>query len=482
MINKLINRIIAISMAISVFSMIEPVKYSITTKDAHASDYVSVYLKNLSLNKSDIDFSEDIFFYNVKVDQDVDSIRITAKPKSDDASVSINGNFIDENDSYRETVNLERGNNTVKVKVTNDTEYKIYTLNIVRGEAEQDKVYLDNISLNNVNINFLKEVDNYNINVKEAVSKITLTAIPEQDTYEVTVDGIKVNKGNNYKQDIDLNKGKNPIVIRVKNKKNEQRIYTLNITRENGLDINDRQDDIYLEYLKLDNKTINIYKNKNIYDLNFDKNTSLIEIKAEPESIDYKVKINNKIVEEIDNYKDSVKLVPGKNQIKIELQDEKNSKQRTYTLNINVGTIPDTSGSNAETSFNNSIKDNRYNQWIQINNKWQYNDSVGQPLKNTWFYDKNIVNKYYLQADGTMAIGWLNNNGYWYYLGQNGAMQTGWQLINGQWYYLNSEGIMKTGWFLDLNKKYYYLQENGVMAKSTTIDGYKLGKDGAWIK
>jgi len=41
---------------------------------------------------------------------------------------------------------------------------------------------------------------------------------------------------------------------------------------------------------------------------------------------------------------------------------------------------------------------------------------------------------------------------------------------------------MKTGWILDLNAKYYYLQENGVMAKNRTIDKFKVGSDGAWIK
>jgi len=81
-----------------------------------------------------------------------------------------------------------------------------------------------------------------------------------------------------------------------------------------------------------------------------------------------------------------------------------------------------------------------------------------------------------------MATSWLNNNGHWYYLDERGVRQTGWQTLNGQWYYLDSEGIMKTGWILDLNAKYYYLQENGVMAKNRTIDKFKVGSDGAWIK
>ena len=41
---------------------------------------------------------------------------------------------------------------------------------------------------------------------------------------------------------------------------------------------------------------------------------------------------------------------------------------------------------------------------------------------------------------------------------------------------------MKTGWFKDTNGKWYYLQSSGAMAKSTTIDGYKLDDNGVWIQ
>ena len=73
-------------------------------------------------------------------------------------------------------------------------------------------------------------------------------------------------------------------------------------------------------------------------------------------------------------------------------------------------------------------------------------------------------------------------NGSWYYLDQSGAKQTGWQHLGSSWYYLDSEGKMQTGWFKDSNGKWYYLYDSGAMASNTTIDGYKLGADGAWIK
>ena len=87
------------------------------------------------------------------------------------------------------------------------------------------------------------------------------------------------------------------------------------------------------------------------------------------------------------------------------------------------------------------------------NGNWQYKDAAGNTVKNSW------IQNYYVQADGNMATGWLNYNGSWYYLGTDGAMKTGWQLVNGKYYYLNSDGSMAYG---------------------TTINGYKLGADGAW--
>ena len=66
-------------------------------------------------------------------------------------------------------------------------------------------------------------------------------------------------------------------------------------------------------------------------------------------------------------------------------------------------------------------------------------------------------------------------------LKEDGIMATGWYNDNGTWYYLSESGAMKTGWFKDTDGRWYYLQESGAMACNTTIDGYELGANGAWI-
>ena len=64
-----------------------------------------------------------------------------------------------------------------------------------------------------------------------------------------------------------------------------------------------------------------------------------------------------------------------------------------------------------------------------------------------------------------MVSGWLIKDGVWYYLaisGENeGSMIKGWQTINSKWYYFN---------------------ESGAMLLNTSVSGYRLGADGAYIE
>ena len=60
-------------------------------------------------------------------------------------------------------------------------------------------------------------------------------------------------------------------------------------------------------------------------------------------------------------------------------------------------------------------------------------------------------------------------------------MQTGWINVNGTWYYTNASGAMQTGWIND-NGTWYYCNASGAMLANTTVDGYVLGANGAWVR
>ena len=116
------------------------------------------------------------------------------------------------------------------------------------------------------------------------------------------------------------------------------------------------------------------------------------------------------------------------------------------------------------------------------NGKWYHLSSSGE-MNTGWYKDSN--NKWYkLDNSGAMVTGWhKDNNGKWYHLNNSGEMNTGWYKdSNNKWYNLDSSGAMVTGWLKDNNGKWYYLNSDGSMAANTTIDGYKLGSDGAWIR
>ncbi len=249
-------------------------------------------------------------------------------------------------------------------------------------------------------------------------------------------------------------------------------------------DDSDNYDDIYLERLSVDSQSISLSKSKVEYTYNVDSDVDEVTIKATPKEDDYDVTIDGDSVDEDDKFKSDVDLKKGENKIKIKIED--GNDERVYTLNITRGSSSSTSDSTSTSTTTTAtskpdtataVSTEKVSQWVKVNEKWQYNDATGNPVKNSW------VQNYYLQADANMATGWITYGGKWYYLGDDGARKTGWQLVNDKWYYMDSNGVMQTGWMRDLNNgKYYYLNSDGSMAYNTTIDRYKLGADGAWVR
>lgn len=463
--NKKLKHAVAVSLAVMGLSSGFYTGINFKGIEAYAKERDSVYLKTLSLNKSSFKFTPDVYYYTAEIDKDVNEIRVKAVPKSEDATVTIDGTQVDKDDDYKREVDVHYGNNIIKVEVGNsDGDKKTYTINVIQGEGETDDIYLNSLKVDGKDIGFEKDKAEYKMTVKNSVDEVTISAVPEDNNYEVTIDEGRATYDENYEQKIDLNVGENPIPIRVE-KKRLKRDYMLYITRESAFEGQEAEDDIYLQRLKISDGELNFNPYKNTYEINVKDNVEWTEIEANPEKSSYKVKIKDKIVEDEEKYKDSVKLKQGTNVINISVQDEENNKEKIYTLIVNRGKATQVFDDNTDkvenTVINNTIKEApKCNQWVNLNGKWQYNDATGNPLKNTWFYDNNYGKEYYLKDDGTMATGWLNLNGSWYYLNSNGAKETGWQYINGKW---------------------YFLYDTGVMASNTVIGGYKIDSNGVWI-
>lgn len=149
---------------------------------------------------------------------------------------------------------------------------------------------------------------------------------------------------------------------------------------------------------------------------------------------------------------------------------EEASKTKVYTLKVDKNL-------NVTVSENKEqvVKKDGWNK--NEDSTWSYYQN-GQSIKMQWLHDGPW---YYLDNEGIMATGWNKIGGYWYFFNESGAMQTGWLKDNGSWYYLRGSGVMATGWIEDAGD-WYYLNQSGVMLANTTVDGYKLGQSGAWIK
>ncbi|SCW68294.1 Glucan-binding domain-containing protein (YG repeat) [Ruminococcaceae bacterium YRB3002] len=195
------------------------------------------------------------------------------------------------------------------------------------------------------------------------------------------------------------------------------------------------------------------------------------------------------------------------------------SGSKTYYIGSNGKMVTGWNTINGLKYFFNSDGEMEKSCWKKVGTKWYYLNSYGSAVKSnfykvgsdTYYFDKDSVMVtgwqqiggvwYYFASSGAMKTGWQKISKVWYYLGtdgkmatgltkigkntcffkSSGAMATGWQQIDGNWYYFNSSGYMQTGW-TKVSGKWYYMNSSGVMLKNTTVDGYKLGPDGAWKK
>lgn len=213
------------------------------------------------------------------------------------------------------------------------------------------------------------------------------------------------------------------------------------------------------------------------------------------ESDTSKITINNddvddeyvRIIYDSDVYElgDSIKLKDGTNTIKVRVYDEEYDEDETYsssdytqfTLKVKYD------GDSEEDSDDASSDDEDLSDTSVNSTDTSLNESsITQTITTAPTADTIQSTDYVTSTASVSNNGWKYINNSWYYYYSDGTMASGWILSGGSWYYLDSTGKMLTGWFKDQDGSWYYLYESGAMAADTTIDGYKVGPSGAWIK
>ena len=175
------------------------------------NDLLELSLNNVNINPV---FNKNVTSYSAQTT--ASSIIISARKSNDRATISGDVG----------TKNLNYGNNTFRITVTSEADTnKVYTINVVRLNTKENKSsnnFLSNIRLNNGNINFEKNVLEYNINVLYDVDNIEVTAVPEDNKSKIEISGNE-----------NLNVGLNKIKILVIAEDGSEREYIINVDKKN---------------------------------------------------------------------------------------------------------------------------------------------------------------------------------------------------------------------------------------------------------
>ncbi|MFT8350505.1 cadherin-like beta sandwich domain-containing protein [Clostridium saccharoperbutylacetonicum] len=394
---------------------------------------------------------------------------------------------------------------------------KVYASD-TNDDSTFDSLKMESSSGSNIKIYDSSSYDD-KVDSNDIEPDVVYYAKTSSDTISFDVDGVNTRyvrvfkndsnstKGKKPGSDISLSSGTNTIIVRIYDKEpdsdiryeddndkaNDYKIkvkYTGDSSSDSSddsdssssSDNSDDYDDIYLDKLSINGDVISLSDSKTTYDYSVDSDTDEATIKAVPPDEDEDtVTIDDDEVDSGDKFKKTVDLKKGNNKFKVELEDEDDNK-RVYTININRGsssndstTTMSTTKADSKPSTATDATPTKVNQWVQVGVNWQYLDANGKILKNSW------VQSYYVNDYGNMVTDWYQINGAWYYFGTDGAKKTGWQQVRGIWYYLDGQGKMFTGWMKHTDGKYYYLNpSDGSMVRSTKIQGYTIGADGAW--
>lgn len=236
-------------------------------------------LSDLSIDGYKINFNENKYDYNISANHDVESIKVNAKLKDSKSS------FVSGYGSRN--VSLKEGNNKVEVKIKSENgSISTYIINITKSEnPENNNNYLENIEINNNNLDFSKEQQEYKVNVGNDVNKLEIKTSLSSNKSKVEVFG-----NENFVV------GDNIVTIKVTSLNGEVREYKI-IVNKKDKDIVLSSNN-YLSDLIINNYKLEFKKDKKDYKLKI-KEESTLEIKAISE--DDKSKISIKGNEKLKN-------------------------------------------------------------------------------------------------------------------------------------------------------------------------------------
>ena len=237
------------------------------------------YLSNILINGESISgFDSTTLKYTYEVSSDAKKIKIEGISRNEFASVS-------GNDEY--DLSLKNNEFVFPIKVISESgNSKIYVIRVVRKDFKVNdidktlkSIMLVDDSGNTLLFNFKSDVYDYNIDVKNSVSSLTIN--PSLNNEDVSF--VK-----NYgKQNVKLVPGANLILVKVKDNDGQVVTYTLNITKP----LDNYSSDSYLKSLIIDGYKFEFSKKVKKYSLDISKRTKKLNINAVASSEKSSIKI-----------------------------------------------------------------------------------------------------------------------------------------------------------------------------------------------
>lgn len=109
-----------------------------------------------------------------------------------------------------------------------------YILNInytPNSSVDEDDINLKSLTVDGNKISLSSSQAVYTYNTADNVKSVSIEAKPEDDDYQVTIDGDEVEDGDDYKKDISLDNGENDIKIELEDDNGNDKEYILEINK-----------------------------------------------------------------------------------------------------------------------------------------------------------------------------------------------------------------------------------------------------------
>ena len=198
--------------------------YACYNNKTNTTENKNLYLKTLKLSNKDkienIDFgtfSIKKTEYSFQVLYEVRNIVVEATA-DDGVKIEVSGNE-----------DLKIGDNEIKIKLTNDNnetnEYKLNVKRLKEGEKISKEHYLKSLVIGGYTIDFKKNTLNYEITIDSQLTKLEITAIPENET-----DTVKIIDNENLENN-------SKIKIQVSGEDETSTTYVINILKEKKNDM-----------------------------------------------------------------------------------------------------------------------------------------------------------------------------------------------------------------------------------------------------